>query len=142
MVKRFEFIEHTADVAVRVFGGSLKELFSSAAMAMFAVLVEKKGNFPKQDLQEISVDKREETMEDLLKAWLDELLFCYATRQLVLTRIKTLECSEGELAGKVLMDRFDPVHYETKNEIKAVTYHELKVARVRNHWEATIIFDV
>jgi SHS2 domain-containing protein len=81
-------------------------------------------------------------MEDLLKAWLDELLFCYATRQLVLTRIKTLECSEGELAGKVLMDRFDPVHYETKNEIKAVTYHELKVARVRNHWEATIIFDV
>jgi SHS2 domain-containing protein len=142
MVKRFEFIEHTADVAVRVFGGSLKELFSSAAMAMFAVLVEKKGNFPKQDLQEISVDKREETMEDLLKAWLDELLFCYATRQLVLTRIKTLECSEGELAGKVLMDRFDPVHYENKNEIKAVTYHELKVARVRNHWEATIIFDV
>ena len=43
-MKRYEFLEHTADVAVRVYGATLKELFTSAALAMFAVLVVKKEN--------------------------------------------------------------------------------------------------
>ncbi len=141
-MKRFEFIEHTADVAVRVYGGSLKELFTSAALAMFAVLVAKKKNKPEASLTEISVEKKAESLEDLLKAWLDELLFHYSAKGHVLRRIKALNVEEGQMQGAVLMDCFDPEHYEAKNEIKAVTYHGLKVENIRNRWRAYILFDV
>lgn len=141
-MKRYEFVEHTADIAVLVYGGSLKELFTSAALAMFSVLVGKKQNKPKAALKEISIKKEEKSLEDLLKAWLDELLFYFSTKGLVLHRIKSLVCTTDSFDAKVLFDTFDDEHYEIKDEIKAVTYHELKVEKIRNRWRAHIIFDV
>lgn len=141
-MKRYEFLEHTADVAVRVYGGSLKELFTSAALAMFAVLVVKKENRPKVKLEEISVKIEEEILEDLLKAWLDELLYYFSSKGLLLHRIKSLDCSEEALEARVLLEPFDEQYFGRKDEIKAVTYHELKVEKIRNKWRAHIIFDV
>ncbi len=141
-MKRYEFLKHTSDVAVRVYGGSLKELFTSAALAMFSVLVAKKANRQNAVLKEISVSKSEESLEDLLKSWLDELLFYHFTERLILHRIKTLEISESQFEAKLLFETFDAEFFELKEEIKAVTYHELKVEMVRNRWQATIIFDV
>lgn len=141
-MKRYEFVEHTADIAVLVYGGSLKELFTSAALAMFAVVVGKKQNKPKAALKEISIEKEEKSLEDLLKAWLDELLFYFSTKGLVLHRIKSLVCDDSSLSAKVLFDTFDDEYYEIKDEIKAVTYHELKVEKIRNKWQAHVIFDV
>ncbi len=141
-MKRYEFVEHTADVAVWVYGGSLKELFTSAGLAMFSVLVAKKKNKTKATLKEISFSKKAETLEDLLKAWLDELLFYFSVQRLVLYRIKSFVCNENSLQAKILFDTFDEEHYEAKAEIKAVTYHELKVEKIRNKWRAHIIFDV
>ena len=141
-MKRYEFLEHTADVAVRVYGATLKELFTSAALAMFAVLVVKKGNRPAPLLKEVSIQKEEESLEDLLKSWLDELLFNFSVGGLILHRIKSLECSESSLQAKILFDTLDSRFYEVKNEIKAITYHELKVEKIRNRWRAHIIFDV
>ncbi len=141
-MKRYEFLEHTADVAVRIYGGSLKELFTSAALAMFSVLISKKKNKAKAELKEILVEKEAESLEDLLKGWLDELLFYFSTQGLLLHRIKSLDVREESLEAKVLLDRFDEEYYESKGEIKAVTYHELKVEKVRNRWQAHVIFDV
>lgn len=141
-MKRFEFVEHTADVAVLVYGGSLKELFTSAALAMFSVLVAKKKNRATSVLKDVVIQKNEEMLEDLLKAWLDELLFHFSTEHLILHRIKALNIEETSLEAKVLLEKFDGEYFETKNEIKAVTYHELKVERIRNRWQAHIVFDV
>jgi SHS2 domain-containing protein len=140
-MKRFEFVEHTADIAVKVYGGSLKELFTSAALAMFHALAVKRGNYPKSELKDIVLSKSEEELEDLLKSWLDELLLCYSTQHLVLHRIKSLECTEEALEAKVLMDTLDDVRYEVKDKIKAVSRRGLKVEKTRNGWKAFIVFD-
>lgn len=141
-MKRFEFLDHTADVAVKIYGGSLKELFISAALAMFSCLVEKKKNRPKAVLEEVAIRLEEETIEDLLKNWLDELLFFHTVKGFVLARIKSLEFEEHFLKACVLFDTFDNSYYQKKSEIKAVTYHELKVEKTRNGWRAQVIFDV
>ncbi|HAJ57599.1 MAG TPA: hypothetical protein DCL35_07525 [Candidatus Omnitrophica bacterium] len=141
-MKRYEFSKHTADVAVSVYGGSLKELFTSAALAMFGVLVSKKQNRPQADLVEVAINRSEESLEDLLKAWLDELLFYSSSRSLVLRRIKSLDVTEEAMEAKVLFETFDKDFFEPGQEIKAVTYHELKVEKVKNGWKANIIFDV
>ncbi len=141
-MKRFQFLEHTADTAAWVYGGSLKELFTSAALAMYAVIVAKKKNRAKADLKEISFEKKEESLEDLLKAWLDELLFYFSSEKLILYRIKYLHIDKNSFKAKVLLDSFDKEYYEMRSEIKAVTYHVLKVERIRNRWRGHIIFDV
>ena len=141
-MKRFEFLKHTADVAVRVYGGSLKELFTSAALAMFSVLVAKKANRQKAPLKEVTIAKKEETLEGLLKSWLDELLFHFSSERLILHRIKSLDIEEFELGSKVLLESFDDAYFEQKGNIKAVAYRGLKVELVRSRWQAYIIFDV
>jgi len=141
-MKRYEFLKHTADVAVCVFGRSLRDLFESAALAMFAVLLEKTKNRPGAALTEKEISVCGEASEDLLKAWLDELLFCYAVEHLVLVRIKAIEMGDRDMRAFVLFDAFDGEYYTVKDEIKAVTYHELEVKKVRNHWQAHVIFDV
>ncbi|PIY83978.1 MAG: hypothetical protein COX96_00895 [Candidatus Omnitrophica bacterium CG_4_10_14_0_2_um_filter_44_9] len=141
-MKRYEFIEHTADVAVKAYGGSLKELFASAALAMCCVQVSKKGNRPAPALKEAIIKKEEEELEDLLKSWLDELLFYFSSQRLILHRIKALVIKEHALEASVLLEAFDEDFFESKNEIRAVTYNELKVERIRNRWQARIIFDI
>ena len=43
---------------------------------------------------------------------------------------------------RLLGKRFDPDRYEFRQEIKAVTYHELSVRSADGRWLARIIFDV
>ncbi len=142
MKERFHFSPHTADILVKIYGGSLKELFASAALAMFSRMVEKKKNRPGAVLKEISIALDEEEAEGLLQSWLSELLFLYETKGFVLSRIKSLEFDDMSLRARVLFDIFDEAYYQRKDEIKAVTYHELKVEKTRKGWKGEVIFDV
>lgn len=139
---RYEFLKHTADVAVRAYGSSLEDLFESAAIAMFGVMLEKIQNNPgsKPAEKEIAVSGR--SYEDLLKAWLDELLFAFSADQQVLVRVKSKKMDEENFRAKVLFETFDRQYYSVKDEIKAVTYHELEVKKAHRQWQAQIIFDV
>lgn len=133
---------HTADVAVRIRGGSLKDLFATAAKAMFAVLVTKKANGPAAGLSELKIEKTGDTLEDVLKAWLDELLFEFQGNGRMLHRIKSLSVGEDAVSACVLVCDFDRASYDLKDEIKAVTYNELKVEKGRRGWQTMLVFDV
>jgi len=67
----FEFIEHTADVGMRVFGQSFEALFENSARALFQLLV--KIN-PSKNVKK-SVALETQTLEELLVNWLNELIF-------------------------------------------------------------------
>ena len=41
-MKKFEFIEHTADIGIKAYGKSLPELFQNSAEAMFTLLIDYK----------------------------------------------------------------------------------------------------
>ncbi len=135
-------MSHTADVAVRIEGDSLKDLFATAAKAMFAVLVIKKANGPAAGLSELKIEKAGDTLEDVLKAWLDELLFEFQGNGRMLHRIKSLSVGEDAVSACVLVCDFDRACYDLKDEIKAVTYYEMKVAMTRRGWRTTLVFDV
>ncbi len=139
---KFTFVPHTADVAVRIRGGSLKDLFATAAKAMFAVLVTKKANGPAAGLSELKIEKTGDTLEDVLKAWLDELLFEFQGNGRMLHRIKSLSVGEDAVSACVLVCDFDRASYDLKDEIKAVTYNELKVEKGRRGWQTMLVFDV
>jgi SHS2 domain-containing protein len=135
MDRRFEEIEHTADIAIRVWGGDLAELFANAAYGMACQLAD-------PDEVRLTVERSVELeaydAETLLVAWLGELLYLgerdgcvfveFDMREVAPTRLRAV--ARGGAAR------------EHRGYIKAVTFNELEIRRTEAGYETVIVFDV
>ena len=134
----FEFIDHTADAGIRVVAPTLEDLFETAGLA-FTELV------TSVDSVDCRVERRfklrEDDIETLLVSWLQELLYLLDTEDLVFGRFQ-VKIHGLSLEATAWGDVFDPNIHTMKTEIKAVTYHQLEVAKRDQGWEAQVIFDI
>lgn len=135
----YEIIDHTADIGIRVFGRTRKELFQNAALAFFDIV----GKWGKVDMSLVETIRLEGTDDaDLFQRWLDELNFLFQTRELVFhefdVRFPSDLVLEAEARGRKLDLDIDDVSLD----IKAVTHHELKVEQKPTGWHASVIFDI
>ncbi|MEA3334487.1 MAG: archease [Chloroflexota bacterium] len=137
MSKFFEELDHTADWTIRVWGGSLEQLFENAAAAMFLL----QGAEPEAEARlESSVAIGAPDLEALMVAWLNELLLLSEVQDGLFTgfAVSTDQSDRGyELTGTArgVAGRGHLAH------IKATTYWDLFVGCVNGRWEATITFD-
>lgn len=134
---RFEEIPHTADLAVRLRGSSLSELYANAAIAMFALqgAADHDGPTVQQHIAVSGADR-----EDLLVRWLSALLWHADTQGVLFQDFWVEEIDENHLRAHVVgrQGRNEAAH------IKAVTYHGLSLtppASANDAWEATVVFD-
>jgi len=136
---KYCLIDHTADFGIHVFGADPKDLFANAAQAMFdqIVAVDTLKGTGKHNL-----DITGDDWPDLMVNWLRELLYLWTGKEMLIKRVAILSISEHLLLAKVHFDTFDPNRHEIKNEIKAVTYHQIQVESGPAGWESKIIFDV
>ena len=135
MKKRFEEIEHTADLAIRVWGSDLTALFANAAFGMGCLLSEgpEEPLTVSQMIELVAVDT-----ETLLVDWLSELLFLGEQLDVVFTRFEELHVSGNHLAG---IARGGPTR-ERRSAIKAVTFADLEITETDRGLETDIVFDV
>jgi len=139
-MKKFEFIEHTADIGVRIYGDTLEDLFCNAAAALFSLLRDAK---PTLNIsKDIKLD--DETYEDLLVNWLNELIaqvfadrFLAGQYMLSISHDGRLKRLEAKLKGEGNID-FEKINME----VKAATYHNLKITQSERGYVAEVIFDV
>ena len=135
----YEFFEHTADIGVHVTGATLPELFVHAARAMYEALGELRKT---EDRKQKTVELRAESLEDLLHDWLAELLFEVEANHAVFDEMK-VEVEPGKLTAMLNGGAIDFAQSYDSEEIKAVTYHQLRVEKLGDgSWRATVIFDV
>lgn len=138
-MKRYEQFPHTADIGVRVYGSTLKELFENAAFAMFDIVADLEGL--KSETVE-TFDIKAPDQEQLLVAWLDELLYNFYTKQLIFFKFDIEELTEDSLKAKVLGRPIGANRNRLRTEIKAATYSDLKIKKTDKGYEVEIIFDV
>lgn len=136
----YEYFGHTADVGIRVQAASLPQLFEEAAQGLFGLMVE--------NLEEVQPRERvpvqlpaQSAVEYLLFDWLSELIYLFDTRRLVCSRF-AVRLSEAGLNGEAAGEPLDVARHRLRNEIKAVTYHQLAVRSTETGWEATVIVDI
>ena len=84
---RFKFIEHTADVGVIAYGKDLKELFSNAAYGMFNIITDIK-KIRNAELKIKNLKLKAYNSEELLVAWLNELLYQYNIKRVIFSQFK------------------------------------------------------
>ncbi len=130
----YELIDHTGDVGIAVRAASLEELYAEAARALFEILADVPGARPAGTV-EFPVPS--DSPEDGLREFLAELLYRFSAE-------RKMYVSFAPGPGKVTAgeEPFDPGRHALRTEIKAVTYHGLRVARERDGWRAQVIFDV
>jgi SHS2 domain-containing protein len=141
----YRFIDHTADVAADLTGETLEELFLSAAEALTDTMTELSGvgSSVKQ-----SVTLEAGTVEDLLVDWLNELLYRFEVRNmLVATASLAIEGDAARDSGWHLEattsgELFDPERHPSRVLVKSATYHGLHVVREGATWTARIVFDI
>jgi SHS2 domain-containing protein len=137
-MKHYELIEHTADVGIRIRGSDLKELFINAALAMFDIMAEKKKEPSPQ--RKISIKQKADNLEELFVNWLNELLSLSATRELIFSDFQINRLDKNFLQAQAIGEDFK--NYKVNTEIKAATYHELKLEQTESGWQGEVIFDV
>ena len=127
-------IPHSADLALQVWAASLSGLFIQAARGMYSLLRienhEGSEVYRKMELQEID-------SENLLVSFLNELLNDLQQNKKVYDQFHVeinqiaLIC---DLTGKTICG--------VGREIKAVTYHDLKIVKTKIGYQTTIVFDI
>ena len=136
---RYELIDHTADIGMRVFGTTLAELFENAGVALFELIA---------DITTVSVrhyrsmSLSRDTPEELLVEWLNELLFIYDTEQLLFSSFSVKLFDSTSLAARVGGDVYQEGRHRIKKSVKAATYHNLTLTCCNGIWQATVVFDV
>ena len=138
-MKHYEFIKHTADIGIKVYGKDKKSLFLNAAYAFFALITDLETVTPKK---EIKLEVKGEDLEDLFFNWLDELLFLFDTKGFVGREVSIEKIRQKTILAKIKGETFDPQRHPLNACIKAVTYHNFKVDHVDDHFQAQVIFDI
>ncbi|MDD5455244.1 MAG: archease [Candidatus Ratteibacteria bacterium] len=135
----YKLIDHTADIGIFVEGKDLKDLFATAAYAMSLQMFDL-DKIKEKETKKIKLEGIDK--EDLLVEWLNELLFfCEEGYIFKDFRIETLE--ETSLTAFLKGDKVDFSKLPLKLQIKAATYHQLKIKKnTGGNLQATIIFDV
>lgn len=136
--KPFCEIEHTADLALRVYGRDLPEFLRHAAQGMYhlmGVRLDAGGAGPGAVQQ---VDLAAGDAEELLVDWLGELAYWVESQGLVFGAFQFHTVSPRRLRATLQEGRKTPV----EKTIKAVTYHDLRIETTPHGLEATVVFDV
>jgi SHS2 domain-containing protein len=136
---KYRQIAHTADVAYRIQGDSLAEIYVNAAHALMATMTDRRGLRLKES-RDIEVDAPDR--EALLVAWLNYLLYLYDVDGFLGRIFEILELSEERLQARARGEKFDPERHVGKTAVKAATYHHLEITPRNHGWQATVIFDL
>jgi SHS2 domain-containing protein len=136
-MKRFEFIEHTADTGLVAYGDTLAEAFANAAYGMFSIITEP------DDVKEIEsrrVKVSEADKEALLFAWLNDLIYLFDVETILFSRFDIVEFAEGRLEAVCYGEKYDASRHRLKTEVKSATYHMLEVDGEKD--TVRVIFDI
>ncbi|MBW1782589.1 MAG: archease [Deltaproteobacteria bacterium] len=133
------FLDHTADLGITVTGTSLEDLFKNAAQSMMQIMV-KQQRVGKTSPFRLSVSG--EDLPDLMVCWLGEILYLFEGERKVVISVDIDSITKSHIDAMLRITPFNPKEHEILTEIKAVTYHQIKVAREKGRWQARVIFDI
>jgi SHS2 domain-containing protein len=135
----YETFEHTADLGLRVRAADLDTLFREAAEALFSTIVEDPGTVVAK--QEVKVTLAGADLDYLLFDWLKMLLYHFDAEHLLFGRFDVRVGPAG-LEGSAWGEPLDRTRHELGHEVKAITYHGLRVQRTPEGWLAEVIVDI
>ncbi len=138
-MNHFRLLEHTADMGIEAEGESLAGLFEQAALGLRSVITERE---PLQPEWEVALELCGADLEELLVNWLTELLYLFETRRLLPVRFHFDQMGLTRLRVRVGAETIDPELQPVDREVKAITYHQIRVEPTEGGWKARLYLDL
>jgi SHS2 domain-containing protein len=135
----YEIFEHTADLGLRVTAPDLIGLFAEAGRGLASMMVANLDAV--QPVEERKLEVEGADADYLLFDWLTELLYIFDTERLLLTSFD-LQIDQAGLRAVCRGEKLDPARHRLEHEVKAITYHHLKVEQTNEGWQAEVIVDI
>ncbi len=137
-MKKYNIIEHTADIGIKAYGKNLSKCFENAAVGMFDIISDTKKVKP---VGEYEIMLKSDTVEELLVDWLSKLLTISDINNFLFGKFNvSVDEEKCELNSKVYGENFDSERHTVGKEIKAVTYHILEVNKEKGYVQ--VLFDI
>ena len=135
-MKKFEFLEHTADIKFQAFGKTREEVFINCALALSNVLYDRKI----REKKTYKIKAQGDDNESLLYNFLEELLFLFDTENFLLSSVKEIKIKDNKITAKLTGDNSEK--YEIKTYIKSPTYNDMFIKKEGGWWVAQVVMDV
>lgn len=135
----FEIFEHTADLGLRIRAPSLETLFEDAAKGLFSMFVANLDTVRPVVERRLQIAGAER--DYLLFDWLSELLYACESEKLLFAEFE-VHFDEQGLNAVARGEAIDETRHRLEHEVKAITYHRLKVEQTAEDWFAELIVDI
>lgn len=135
-MKKYEILEHRADFKIRAFGKTKEELFLNGLLGMEDFL---KPELKNQKSERRNIKIKSIDLSALLVDFLSEALYLIQINKEIYGSSKFVKFSENELECEFFGQKVE----KFKEDIKAVTYHDLNISQRKDGiWETVILFDI
>ncbi len=141
-MKRYEFLEHTADAKFKAYGKSLEEAFGNAAIALANIVFE-------TDKIELKVNKAIEAkgddLKELLLNFLNEFVYLLDAEGFILGKIVSLTINktpDGYRLAAIAKGDKHSAKYESLGDVKAVTYAEMEIKQEKDKCWVQVVVDI
>ncbi|HUY91920.1 MAG TPA: archease [Pirellulales bacterium] len=135
----YETFEHTADLGLRVTAADLPTLFAEAGRGLTSIIVANLDDV--RPVREMSFAVPGTQLDELLFDWLDELLYAFETQRLLFAEFD-VSVDDAGLKAAARGETADETRHRLEHEVKAITYHGLKVERTPEGYLAEVIVDI
>lgn len=144
-IKKYEYLDHTADVQLHSWGDTLKESFEQIAMSMFGYMTEiEKVEMKSEQEVEILLDSEDDILNLVFK-WLDEWLFVFSAEPFFIARkivISEFDADRGYIKAIGYGEEFDIHKHPQGTEVKAITYSNMQVHKDKPTNDIYVIIDI
>ena len=137
VLKKYEILEHKADLRIKVFGETKEELFSNA---LFGMTESQKPEITKPEEKNQRLIKiKSLDLSSLLVDFLSEVLYLSEVNQEVYNNIQFKKFTNKNIEGTLSGNKLKKIGVI----VKGVTYHDLDIHQKKDKtWEATVLFDI
>ena len=125
--RKYEYLDHTADVQLHAWGDTLEEAFEQCAMAMFGYMTDTGTVEP---LQTIEVETQGDDLQSLLFHFLDEWLYKFSADEFFIPQeVKVLNIDQRNFKIRSIGwgEEFSLSKHPQGTEVKAITYSAMQV---------------
>ena len=135
----YETFDHTADLGLRIRAADLDTLFVEAAQALFGTVVEDLATV--RPLHKVDIRIQGGGLDYLFFDWLRELLYHFDAEHLLFGKFE-VHVTDAGLTASAWGEPLDRSRHNMEHEVKAITYHGLRVEKIGAEWVAEVIVDI
>ena len=145
----YEYLDHTADVQLHSWGGTLRDAFEQVAVSMYGYMTELSSV---QSKDQIIISASGRDLETLLYGFLDECLYNFcAEPNFVANSVEIIDFDRWrnqddeedlKITARLYGETFDLSKHPQGTEVKAITYSAMQINEKVDFSEIFVIIDI